>query len=128
MEINKAERLTRKLMNKHGLVKWDIKVEDTTDFAAACLTKNFAYDTKKSTGTIYLSRPYMIPMTDFQVRQVVIHEIAHALVDPRLAGEKGGHGLAWEAKARELGYVFDDTMNSSFPSPVHVDFKCKSQN
>lgn len=120
MEIMKAEKLVRRLMNKHGLIKWDIELVDSEQFAAACRTDYFHYRTKLSFGTIILNRACMRAYNEFQITQVALHEIAHALVDPRLAGEDGGHGLAWEAKARELGYVFGPRLNSSFPIPEGV--------
>jgi len=48
---------------------------------------------------ITLSRYLSSHGTPDEVEQVLLHEIAHALI-----GARAGHGSAWLAKARELGY------------------------
>jgi predicted SprT family Zn-dependent metalloprotease len=47
---------------------------------------------------ITLSRSLVAAATVDQVRETILHEIAHVLV-----GLKAGHGPAWYAKARALG-------------------------
>ena len=47
---------------------------------------------------IRLSRVLMRLNTEAEVRDTVLHEIAHALV-----GAKHGHGPVWKAKCREIG-------------------------
>ncbi len=39
-----------------------------------------------------------------EVEQIILHEIAHALV-----GKEAGHGPIWRAKAWEIGYKFQPT-------------------
>ena len=66
----------------------------------------FAFDNAKRRGgqcrhsdkTITMSK-HLVPMWDEgQVRDTLIHEVAHALVGPH-----NGHGSVWAAKMRELG-------------------------
>ena len=54
------------------------------------------HSTKKIEASHVLSRL----RTDEQVRQTLLHEVAHALVGP-----SHGHDNAWLAKARSLGYT-----------------------
>lgn len=49
---------------------------------------------------ITVSRYIALRSTDDEVRQILLHEIAHAL-----AGARAGHGPAWRRAASELGYV-----------------------
>lgn len=49
---------------------------------------------------ITVSRHLAARFDDDEIHQVLLHEVAHAL-----AGTRAGHGAAWKAVARELGYV-----------------------
>lgn len=74
----------------------------------------FVFDNAKTRGgqcrhhdqVISMSRNLVTLWTEDQVREVMIHEIAHALVGP---GQ--GHGRVWAAKMRELGAVPSSTHN-----------------
>lgn len=90
MERREIETLARQLMNKHGLNLW-----------------GFGWCSDKTTvGWCYHGRRqiefsiHFTEMSDFDIEQTILHEIAHALVG---AGE--GHGPVWKAKGREIGYV-----------------------
>jgi predicted SprT family Zn-dependent metalloprotease len=48
--------------------------------------------------TITLSRRFTLLNSEPEVRNTILHEIAHALVGPN-----HGHGKVWKAKAKELG-------------------------
>ncbi len=84
-----AERMCREEMRTHGCSDW-----------------NFAWNTRATalgltnfrTRTIYLSKSLTEVNTEAQMRDTILHEIAHALV-----GVEAGHGPIWQAKARELG-------------------------
>lgn len=49
---------------------------------------------------ITVSRHVAVRSEDDDIHQVLLHEVAHALVGPRV-----GHGPQWRDCARELGYV-----------------------
>lgn len=49
---------------------------------------------------ITVSRYLAARFDDDEIHQVLLHEVAHAL-----AGPAAGHGAAWKAIAREIGYV-----------------------
>lgn len=48
--------------------------------------------------TIQLSMPLVEHMTETEVKDTILHEIAHALVGPGY-----GHGKVWKAMARKIG-------------------------
>jgi predicted SprT family Zn-dependent metalloprotease len=54
------------------------------------------YNAKRITVSRYLAARF----DDDEIHQVLLHEVAHAL-----AGKRAGHGPAWRATARELGYI-----------------------
>jgi predicted SprT family Zn-dependent metalloprotease len=51
-----------------------------------------------SIRTITLSRKFTLLNSEPEVRNTILHEIAHALVGPN-----HGHDRVWKAKAKELG-------------------------
>lgn len=57
---------------------------------------------------ISLSRYLAARYDDDEVKQVLLHEVAHAL-----AGAKAGHGTKWRTIARELGYDGSRTHDGS---------------
>lgn len=54
--------------------------------------------------TITYSRPLWVRATDEQRREVVIHEVAHAVVENRLGRQRGvSHGAPWKAQMVAMG-------------------------
>lgn len=91
LKINDALAMLREAMSNHPeLADWTAKANSRRNAAGLC-----SYRDK----TIYLSRPYVEVNNPFAVMQVIIHEIAHALLPPRV-----GHGPEWYALAARLGY------------------------
>lgn len=94
MNRPEAEHLARTLMAEHGLdaqgwtFGWSRSV---TRFGQAEWRGDDA-------RRLVLSGPLTDRNGIEQVRDTILHEIAHALV-----GREGGHGPAWRAKAAELG-------------------------
>ena len=88
-------------------------VEDATDFANNALRLHglldqgwsFTFDNARRrfgtcnyrTQTISLSRPLTVRNDAAQVRDTILHEIAHALTPG------AHHGAAWKLKAKEVG-------------------------
>jgi hypothetical protein len=77
------------LVRKHKLVGWSVRVSSAIKHCAACRYKS---------KTITLSKYMMLDYTDFEFRDTVLHEIAHAIV-----GYEARHGPVWKAKCREIG-------------------------
>ncbi|WP_158728618.1 SprT-like domain-containing protein [Flavobacterium sp. I-STPA6A] len=90
MRLLQAEKLVHALMDKHGLIKegWKFKWLKHSSAAGVC---NY---TKKE---INLSLELTILNTESEVRDTIIHEIAHALTPNE------GHGKKWKAKCVEIG-------------------------
>lgn len=89
MELVGAMRLARKLMDEHGLHEWRLLGDDAKRRAGAC---------RYGTRTISLSRPLTHLHDETEVRETVLHEIAHAL-----AGPAAGHGPQWQSIATAIG-------------------------
>lgn len=77
------------LMQEHGLKKWRFAFDHSTRRAGCC-----DYRTKTISISFNLARN----ASDDDIRDTILHEIAHALV-----GKKHNHDAVWKAKAREIG-------------------------
>ena len=106
----KAELTARALMRRHGLSDWEFKWSNALKQAGLC-----TYPYKGKPGVISLSRPLTELWGETEMRDTILHEIAHAL-----AGHDAGHGPAWKAVCRKIGanpernYEYDDDR----PEPV----------
>ncbi|MFD6136431.1 SprT-like domain-containing protein [Isoptericola sp. NPDC060257] len=89
MEREDAARLARGLMAEHGLSRWTFRFDRARRRAGLC-----RYDRRE----ISLSGPLTDLYDEADVREVVLHEIAHAL-----AGARHGHDAVWRATARSIG-------------------------
>jgi len=78
------------LLKKHGLADegWTFKISTTKRRMGAC-----DYNSKQIEVSAYFLNSPQEELTD-----VLLHEIAHALVGP-----KNGHNYVWKAKCREIG-------------------------
>jgi hypothetical protein len=85
--------LLRMFMQEHSLYGWNgnfglVEIDAETDFDGWV---NFK-------ARRILINPFSIKRrTPTQIKDLILHEIAHALVG------RGGHGVAWSEKAREIG-------------------------
>jgi predicted SprT family Zn-dependent metalloprotease len=89
MNITQAEKLATHLMQQHGLDGWHFKWDRATKRLGCC---NY---TKKR---ITLSAHQTKNRQEVEVKDTILHEIAHALLPPRT-----GHGKLWKAKCVEIG-------------------------
>lgn len=76
-------------MAEHGLRGWTLAFDRAKRRAGIC-----RFDRRE----IGLSAPLAVLHTEAEVRDTVLHEIAHALVGPR-----HGHDAVWRAAARRIG-------------------------
>lgn len=90
MMYQDAEQLALELMRKHKkLDDWKFKFHNRKRSLGTTFHHN---------KTICLSRPYVLLNDEQIIREVILHEIAHALLPPYI-----GHGVVWKAKAIEVG-------------------------
>ena len=89
MQISEARRLATGLMAEHGLEGWKLVFDRARTRAGVC---------RPGRREIGLSRILTALHTDAEVRDTVLHEIAHALV-----GAQHGHDVVWRAKALAIG-------------------------
>ena len=92
---NGAERLNavaataRRLMEEHGLSEWTFAFVEAGRRLGDCSFRH---------RVIRIGRAHALDGSDEQVRDTMLHEIAHAL-----AGPEAGHGPLWKATARRIG-------------------------
>jgi len=112
MELVKARKLAVNLMAKHGLDEkgWIFDFDNATSRLGV---------TKYNLHLITLSRYMTLAADEETVRQVILHEVAHALLPYYGAnGKKTGHGAAWKAKAAEIGYTGKRTAENPYKAPA----------
>ncbi len=91
------------LMHEHGLKKWRFKFDHSTRRAGCC---NYC------DKTISISFNLACNASDEDIRDTILHEIAHALV-----GRKHNHDEAWKAKAKEIGCTGERCHRLQFVPP-----------
>jgi predicted SprT family Zn-dependent metalloprotease len=90
MDLAVAERMARFLMRKHGLAgEWKFEFDRAVLRFGSCQWRR-----KKITLSAHLTELN----DESQVRDTILHEIAHALAPPR-----AGHGKKWQKIARAIG-------------------------
>lgn len=116
MRLLEAEKITKELMQQHGLIDngWKFEWLKHSLIAGQC-----NYTQKK----IVLSLELTALNTESEVKDTIIHEIAHALTP----GD--GHGKKWKEKCIELGcrpeQYFNDTQKvTSFSRYTAVCENC----
>lgn len=90
MDKREAVALTRKHLDDNGLDDWHARVNPRL--------RSTLGRCRYTPKWIELSVPFIEANDADVVEQVILHEIAHAIV-----GWGHGHGRLWKAKARELG-------------------------
>jgi predicted SprT family Zn-dependent metalloprotease len=88
MNIEDARILARQLMDEHGLQRWSLVFGQARSYFGICYTRQ---------KRITISAPLTLLNDIDEVRNTILHEIAHALTTDR------GHGRLWKAKACMVG-------------------------
>ncbi len=101
--------VARELLDKHGLFNWHFQYDRAKRRAGCC---------KHSRLTITLSYYFACHNGEAEIRETILHEIAHALAGPR-----EGHGPAWKAICRRIGAKPVRCYNSSVVDMPQGDFK-----
>jgi predicted SprT family Zn-dependent metalloprotease len=89
MDRGAALRMARELVASHGLTGWRVQLDNAKRRAGVC-----RFDER----VIGLSGPLTDLHSEADVRDTVLHEIAHALVGPA-----HGHDRVWRATAQRIG-------------------------
>lgn len=89
MELHRAAALAHRLLAEHGLAGWTFAFDRARVRAGAC-----HHHDRRITLSPHLTRLH----DETQVRETLLHEIAHALVGPR-----HGHDEVWRAQALAIG-------------------------
>ncbi len=79
----------RDLMNQHGLHDWDIHWGENDNEAGRCYFE---------AQVISFNRKYLLDTAAHNIRDTILHEIAHALVRPN-----DNHDKEWWSKFKEIG-------------------------
>ena len=104
MEIQSALALGRRLLREHGLEHWTITTDRAKTRAGVC---------RFAARTISLSSALTRLHDEAEVRDTILHEIAHALVGPA-----HGHDDVWRSKAMSIGCSGERTVSTSAPAVV----------
>lgn len=94
-----ARTLAESMMAEHGLAAegWTFRFDSAQRRLGAC---------HHQSQHISMSINYVLAADEDDVRQTMLHEIAHALLPYRdAAGKRIGHGPVWKAKAASIGYT-----------------------
>ena len=89
MDLTDAVLLAQKLMKEHKLDEWKLKFDSKKSRLGAC---------RHHSKEIILSLPYVEINEENVIRNVILHEIAHAL-----AGRDNGHNIIWKRIASHIG-------------------------
>ncbi|MEO9323228.1 SprT-like domain-containing protein [Nocardioides sp. C4-1] len=89
MDLRDAYALAEHLLEHHGLDDWSIELDGAKRRAGIC---------RFGPRVIGLSAPLTVLHTDLEVKDTILHEIAHAL-----AGPEHGHDETWRQIAVRIG-------------------------
>lgn len=122
MNKAKAQQLARSLMDKHGLHHVPFEFDRAVKRLGAC---HFMYPAGNKHAAILkkitLSAKYVELLPEDEVKDVILHEIAHAL-----AGAAAGHGPRWRVQARAIGAKGDRCATPSAAPEASVKGVCLS--
>jgi len=101
VEIVDARRLAVELIRRHGLTGWRLVFDNAKTRAGIC---------RSAPQEIGLSRVLTALHSEAEVRDTILHEIAHALVGPA-----HGHDEVWRAQALAIGCSAKRCVSSTSP-------------
>ncbi|MFV0463035.1 MAG: SprT-like domain-containing protein [Nostocoides sp.] len=104
MDTADALRLARELLGRHGLADWQVRLDRAKTRAGVCRYRE---------RVIGLSGPMTRLHSPQEVRDTILHEIAHAL-----AGPEHGHDEVWKATAASIGCSAQRCVPADVPRPV----------
>ena len=87
--LNGVAGMAMRLMDAHGLTGWTFAFGEARRRLGHCHFQD---------RMIRISRTHALEGSEEQIRDTVLHEIAHAI-----AGYEAGHGPLWKVTARRIG-------------------------
>ena len=108
MELNVVKMLADKLLDEHGLIEkgWRFSFDRAKRRAGSC---------KFSKKEITIAKAYAEQQEVMEIKNTILHEIAHALVGPQ-----HGHSQIWRKKAKEIGCDASRCHHIVFSKPKYV--------
>lgn len=103
MDLNDAEDLAHDLMDDHNLNHWSFRWSNARTIFGQCCEQS---------QTLFLSRPLVQAYPEAEVRDTILHEIAHALV-----GSEHNHDKVWKAAVVAIGGRPETTYTSTVRLP-----------
>lgn len=115
MDKKKAFEITRSLMDQHGLTQWKLEWMHLKTTAGLCYNSKLTWNKKPelSRGRISISSIFIEVFTEAEVRELALHEIAHALVPPG-----SHHGPEWKHMAKKIGSTGERCMSAEEANKV----------
>jgi predicted SprT family Zn-dependent metalloprotease len=92
-KISFAKRTALGQMKKHGLIGWLFAFNSAKSQAGICY-----HPTSSRPGRIELSIHFCENNSESEILDIILHEIAHAIV-----GHENGHNKVWKNKCLEIG-------------------------
>ena len=111
LELEAIKRLAEKLMTEHNLTGWSFQFDNGSKRAGCCNYKK---------RVISLAYEYARYVSAKDIKNTILHEIAHALV-----GSRHSHNAIWKAKAIEIGCSGERCHEVQFTPPKYI-MKCQN--
>jgi predicted SprT family Zn-dependent metalloprotease len=105
-ELAAVARLAEKLLAEHRLCNWSFDFDHAARRAGRC-----HYGRRRITLSLQFARQ----ASEAEIRETLLHEIAHALVGPR-----HNHDAVWRAKAKEIGASGERCHDLRFTPPRYI--------
>jgi predicted SprT family Zn-dependent metalloprotease len=102
VHLDDVDRLARRLIEHHRLDDWQFGFNRRRRSLGLCW-----YERRRIELSIYFAARH----DEAEVRDVILHEIAHAL-----AGPKAGHGTKWRAICRKIGARPERCSDTAMPA------------
>lgn len=101
MDTSTALRMGERLLAEHGLTGWRVELDRAKRRAGQC---------RYADRVITISGPLTRLHDEGEVRETLLHEVAHALAGPR-----AGHGPRWRAVATRIGSTGERCLSAEAP-------------
>lgn len=104
--LSEVRVLAERLFAEHRLDGWRFEYDNARRRAGAC------HFTRRA---ISLSKAYVQAVSEAEIRDTLLHEIAHALLGP-----KEGHGPRWKELVQSLGGTAQRCHDLTFVQPRYI--------